>query len=67
MAAEFAVYLQDDTGAMWKASVTDLEEAKRRAKDLTRTEGLEAFVRSLQTYEEIARFFPPRRAGLVAG
>ena len=67
MTAEFAVYVQEDAGAMWKASVTDLQEAKRRAKDLTRTEGLEAFVRSLQTYEEIARFFPPRQAGVIAG
>jgi hypothetical protein len=67
MTAEFAVYVQDDTGAMWKASVRDLDEAKRRAKDLTRSEGVEAFVCCLQPYEEIARFFPPRRAGLVAG
>ena len=66
MAAEFAVYVQEDAGALWKASVADLEEAKRRARDLTRSEGLEAFVRCLQTYEEIARFFPPRQAGLMA-
>ena len=55
---DFAVFVQDGQGPMWRESCSDLETAKTKAKQLALDEGLEFFVFDFKDYTEVARFFP---------
>lgn len=61
----FGLFQAGDDGPLWRASFADLEEAKRTARILADTEREEFFVRSLEDYSEVARFFPTRNRAVM--
>ena len=60
MSNDFGLFVQDGKGPLFRVSVPELVEAKRRAQELARTEGLECFVYCFKTFTKVARFHPPR-------
>jgi hypothetical protein len=54
----FGVFQDDNSGPLWRASLGDIEEAKRLAQKLAASDRLEFFVYSFETYSEVARSFP---------
>jgi hypothetical protein len=56
---DFAVFIQDRKGPLWRESIAAREEATRKAEELAKTEGVECFVYSFKTFREVARFRPP--------
>jgi hypothetical protein len=58
MNLDFGLFLQDGKGPLWRESFADLDEARRKAEEVARTEGLECFVYNLKTYTEVVRFSP---------
>ncbi|HEV2498361.1 MAG TPA: hypothetical protein VGY31_02125 [Terriglobia bacterium] len=56
--AQFALFVKDDKGTLWRGFFNDLDEAKRKAQELADLEGFEFFVYDFKTASEIARFFP---------
>ena len=63
----FAVFVQDERGPLWRQSFPDAETARTKAKQLALDEGLECFVFSFVNCSEVARFFPQNKAMNVGG
>lgn len=57
---EFGVFQDDGRGPLWKASVTEVNEAKRLAQALAAECKQEVFVYNFRNGREIARSFPTR-------
>ncbi len=57
---DFAVFLRTCGGLVWKNCCDNLGEAKRRAEEITTTEGVESFVLDLRSCCKVATFLPER-------
>lgn len=58
---DFGVFVQDGKGPVFREFFADREQAKRKAEELAKTEGVDCFVYSFKTYTEVVRFRPPAR------
>jgi hypothetical protein len=62
MTGGYWIFIEDDRGPMWKAEFASLDEAKRKAEELSASEGDVVFIYCLNTCREILRFVPPKPA-----
>ncbi len=56
--SEFALFVQNRNGAIWREYADDLAEAGRRAQELATREGVESFVYSFKDFREKGRYLP---------
>lgn len=61
MREKFGLFVTDGSGPVWRCGLNDLDEAKRKAKEIAETEGIECFVHSLEEGYEVERFQPSVR------
>jgi hypothetical protein len=59
---DFAVFVQDERGPLWREDFLDAETAVTKAKQLALDEELEFFVFSFKDYSVVARFLPTPKA-----
>jgi len=55
---EFALFIEDDEGLVFREYSAELGEAKLRGQRLADMEGLPALLFTLEGYREVARFSP---------
>jgi len=60
MELQFAVFQDEGRGPSWRASFTEIGEAKRLAQTLADKDNREFFVYNFDNYSEIARSYPTR-------
>ena len=56
--AKFGIFEDDGKGPLWRASFTNLDEAKSRSQQLADDKGHEVFVFCFTNYIEVARSLP---------
>jgi len=57
---QFGLFQDDECRPIWRGSFTDLEQAKRQAREFADEERQEFFVCRCEDYSEVARLFPTR-------
>lgn len=58
MKLNFAVFVQDDAGPLYRCAFVDLEQAKKVCMEIAKDVGLDCSIYSYETFNEVARFSP---------
>ena len=59
MNSHFDLFIEDAKGPLWRESFADCDEARRKAEEVAKTEGVECFVYSFKASAIVERFRPP--------